>query len=139
MPPHAPVYEAVNVPADQCHGSPQCASVRALRSDPSVPFSFLYQDLDVTQHRGQTLIFRAFVRVDPASKSVARLIVHFHKKNCSSAYRDDMGDHPITSGDWAPYEIRAPIPQDAYQLEFGVQLIGPGAVWIDQISLEFTA
>jgi hypothetical protein len=48
-----------------------------------------------------------------------------------------MGNHPVTSGDWAPYEIRAPIARDAYQIEFGLQLIGRGAAWIDQISMEF--
>jgi hypothetical protein len=26
---------------------------------------------------------------------------------------------------------------DAYHIEFGVQLIGNGAVWIDQISMDF--
>jgi hypothetical protein len=52
-------------------------------------------------------------------------------------FRDDMGDHPITSGDWALYEIRAPIAEDAYHMEFGVQLVGQGATWIDQISMEY--
>ncbi len=52
-------------------------------------------------------------------------------------FRDDMGDHPVISGEWGAYEIRAPIAMDAYQIEFGVQLVGTGAVWIDQISIEF--
>ncbi len=43
----------------------------------------------------------------------------------------------MLSGKWAAYEIRAPIAADAYQIEFGVQLVGPGAVWIDQITMEF--
>ena len=43
----------------------------------------------------------------------------------------------MVSGEWAAYEIRAPIATDAYQIEFGVQLVGAGAVWIDQISMEF--
>jgi hypothetical protein len=137
MPPHVPIYEAINVSAEQCNGSQQCATVHSLRGDPSVPLSFLYQDLDVTPHRGQTLIYRAFVRVDPGRKSVARLLVRLHRKDCSTAFRDDMGDHPITSGDWTLYEIRAPIAEDAYHMEFGVQLVGQGAVWIDHISMEF--
>ena len=136
-PPHAAIYEAINVPAEQCHGSQQCATVHSLRSDPSLSLTFLYQNMDVTQHRGQTLIYRAFVRVDPSQKGVARLLVRLHRKDCSTAFRDDMGDHPVMSGDWALYEIRAPIAQDAYHMEFGVQLVGTGAVWIDQISMEF--
>jgi hypothetical protein len=137
MPPHVPVYSALTVPADQCHGSQQCATVYSLRPDPSVSLSFLYQDLDVTPHRGQILTYRAFVRVDPSLKSVARLLVRTHRKDCSTSFRYDMGNHPIVSGDWAAYEIRAPIAIDAYHMEIGMQLIGQGAAWIDQISMEF--
>lgn len=138
MPPHVPVYEAINAPAEQCHSGEQCATIHSLRSDPAVPLSFLYQDLDVTPHRGQTLTYRAFVRVDAARNSVARLLVRLHRKDCSTTFRDDMGNQPITSGVWIPYEIRAPIAVDAYHVEFGIQLIGQGAAWIDQISMEFT-
>lgn len=137
MPPHAPVYSAVSVPTEQCHGNQQCATVYSLRADPSVTLSFLYQDLDVTPYRGQILTYRAFVRVDPALKSVARLLVRLHRKDCSTTFRDDMGNHPIVSGEWAAYEIHAPIAMDAYHVEFGVQLIGEGAAWIDQSSMEF--
>jgi hypothetical protein len=136
MPPHQPVYEAIISAADQCHGNPQCATVRSLRSDPSVRLAFLYQDLDASPYRGQTLTWRAFVRVDPHPDSVARLLVRVHRKDCSTTFRDDMGDHPITSSDWAPYEIRAPIAGDAYHVEFGMQLIGRGAAWLDQVSID---
>jgi len=136
MPPHVPVYSAVTVPADQCHGSQQCATVYSLRADSSVTLAFLYQDLDVTLYRGQ-ITYRAFVRVDPALKSVARLLVRLHRKDCSTTFRDDMGNHPIVPGDWATYEIRAPIAMDAYHMGFGMQPIGQGAAWIDQISTEF--
>ena len=45
-PPHSPVYEALIAAANHCHGSPQCTTVHSLRSDSSIPLSFLYQDLD---------------------------------------------------------------------------------------------
>jgi hypothetical protein len=128
-------YSAVTVAADQCHGGQQCATVHFLRPDFS-PGSFLMQNLDVTPYRGQILTYRAFVRVDPARKSVARLLVRIHRKDCTTSFRDDMGDHPIVSGDWAVYEIHAPIAMDAYHMEFGIQLFGQGAAWIDQISMK---
>ena len=71
------------------------------------------------------------------ARSVARLLVRIHRKDCSTTFRDDMGNHPIISGDWAPYQIQAPIADDAYQIEFGLQLIGQGAAWIDRISMAF--
>jgi hypothetical protein len=128
-------YSAVTVAADQCHGGQQCATVHFFRPDFS-PVSFLMQNLDVTPYRGQILTYRAFVRVDAARKSVARLLVRIHRKDCTTSFRDDMGDHPIVSGDWAVYEIHAPIAMDAYHMEFGMQLFGQGAAWIDQISMK---
>ena len=47
-----------------------------------------------------------------------------------------MGKNPVMSGEWGEYEIRAPIATDAYHIEFGVQLIGGGAVWIDQMEFK---
>ena len=131
----ARTYEALIAPANQCHNSPQCASVHS--RDPAAVLSFLYQELDASPYRGQTLTYRAFVRIDPAFKGVARLLVRVHRQDCSTTFRDDMGNHPVVSGEWAAYEIRAPIASDAYQIEFGVQLVGAGALWIDQNSMEF--
>src|SRR5450756_59334 len=95
MPPHAPVSAALTVAADQCHGNQQCVTVQSLQPDPPLPLSFLYQDLDVSPYRGQILTYRAFVRIDPAQKSVARLLVREHRRDCSTTFRDDMGDHPV--------------------------------------------
>ena len=122
-------------PANQCHSSQQCATVHSLRSDPGIRLSFFfYQDLDVSRYRGRTLTYRAYVRVGPGS--TARLLVRVHREDCSTTFRDDMGSHPVKFGDWAVYEIRAPIANDAFHVEFGVQLIGQGAAWIDQVSAE---
>ena len=106
---------------------------------PPLPIGFLYQNLDASPFLGRTLVYRAFVRVDPSFSGVGRLLVRVHRKDCSTTFRDDMGGHPVTSGEWGAYEIRAPIAMDAYQIEFGVQLVGTGAVWIDQISIEFNS
>jgi hypothetical protein len=54
-----------------------------------------------------------------------------------TSFRDDMGNHPITVNAWSPYEIQAPIAPDARDIEFGMQLIGQGAAWIDNISMTF--
>jgi len=132
-PPRAPAYEAVIAPANQCHGSPQCATLHSS----SGPLSFLYQDLDAAPYRGQTLTYRAFVRVDPTLQGVARLLVRVHRKDCSTTFLDNMANRPVVSGEWGAYEIQAPIAADAYHIEFGVQLVGTGALWIDQISMEY--
>jgi hypothetical protein len=137
QPPHTPVYEARIASGAACNGGQQCGMVQSLREDPSVPLSFLYQVIDAAPHRGQVLRFRAAVRADVAQGSMARLLVRVHRKDCSTSFRDDMGDHPITAGAWAFYEIQAPVALDAGDIEFGMQLVGQGAAWIDNISMDF--
>jgi hypothetical protein len=134
MPPHEPVYKALIVSAASCNGSQQCAAVRSVRVDPTIPLAFLYQVVDAARYRGKWLTFRAAVRTDVAAASVARLLVRVHRNDCTTSFRDDMGDHPITAGTWSTYEIHAPISLDAGDIEFGMQLIGPGEAWIDNIS-----
>lgn len=127
-------YGAHKVSASECDGSQQCAAVTSKNPQ---GIQFLYQDLNVVEHRGQTLTFRAHVRVDPSQQGVGRLLVRLHRRDCSTAFRDDMGAHPITSGKWAVYQIHAPIPTDAYHMEFGLQVLGQGEAWIDQISMKY--
>jgi hypothetical protein len=109
--------------------------VHSIRDDPSVPLAFLYQIVDATQYRGKKLTFRAAVRTEIGQGSAARLLVHVHRNDCTTSFRDDMGDHPITTGTWVSYEIQAPIALDARDIEFGLQLVGHGAAWIDKLSL----
>jgi hypothetical protein len=137
MPPHTPVYEALIVSGGACNGNRQCATVRSLRDDPSIPLTFLYQVVDATQYRGKRLTYRADVRAEVTFQSAARLLVRIHRADCGTSFRDDMGNHPITVGTWSPYQIQAPVAPDARDIEFGIQLIGQGAAWIDNISITF--
>lgn len=137
MPPHAPVYEAKVVSGASCNGGRQCATVHSIRDDPSVRMCFFYQVVDAAQYRGKRLTYRADVRADVAPGSVARLLVRVHRTDCSTSFRDDMGNKPITAGTWSPYEIQAPIALDARDIEFGMQVFGQGAAWIDNISMTF--
>lgn len=103
--------------------------------DRSVKLAFLYQVLDATRFRGKVLTYQADVRADVSSAGAARLLVRVHRTDCSTSFFDNMGYHPITAATWTRYEIQAPIATDARDLEFGMQLIGQGAAWIDNISM----
>jgi hypothetical protein len=138
MPPHAPVYEAKIAQGASCNGSQQCAAVHSISDSSSIRLAFLYQVVDATQYHGKNLVFHADVRADAALGSVARLLVRVHRSDFTTNFRDDMGNHPITAESWSPYEIHAPIAQDAREFEFGLQLIGRGAAWIDNISMTFS-
>jgi hypothetical protein len=128
-------HEAQIVSEKSCNGSRQCATVHSVSANPGL--CFLYQVIDATQYRGKKLIYRADVRADAAQGSVARLLVRVHRTDCGTSFRDDMGNHPITGSAWSPYEIQAPIALDARDIEFGMQLVGQGAAWIDNISMTF--
>jgi hypothetical protein len=131
----APAHEALIVSGPSCNGGGQCATVHSISA--KARLCFLYQVVDATQYRGKRLIYRADVRADVAQGSVARLLVRVHRADCGTSFRDDMGNHPITVNAWSPYEIQAPIALDARDIEFGMQLIGQGAAWIDNISMTF--
>jgi hypothetical protein len=136
--PQIPVYKAEIVSGSACQTGPQCATLFSLRDDPSLRLTFLYQVVDAKQYRGKRLTYRASVRANVGIGSAARLLVRVHRTDCSTSFRDDMGNHPITASTWSSYEIQAPIAMDARDIEFGIQLIGQGQAWIDNISMMFT-
>jgi hypothetical protein len=131
----APAHEALTVAGPSCNGSRQCATLHSVSTNPGL--CFLYQVIDAAQYRGKKMTYRADVRADVAQGSVARLLVRVHRTNCSTSFLDDMGNHPIKGGAWSAYEIQAPIAPDAQDIEFGIQLMGQGAAWIDNISMTF--
>jgi hypothetical protein len=130
-----PAHEAQIVSGQSCNGGRQCATVHSVSSNAGL--CFLYQIIDAIQYRGKNLTYRADVRADIAQGSMARLLVRVHRSDCSTSFFDNLGDHPITGSAWSPYQIRAPIGQDARDIEFGMQLMGQGAAWIDNISMTF--
>src|SRR4051794_13153644 len=130
-----PVYEAQTVAGKSCTGNHQCATVHSIREVLPGRLSFFYQVLDAAQYRGKSLKFRAAVRTEVESGGMARLLVRVHRMDCSTSFRYDLGNHPITSDKWSTYEIEAPIDWSARDLEFGLQLFGKGAAWIDDVSM----
>ncbi len=136
-PQRVPGHGAKTVSGSVCRSGQQCATVYSIGKISSGDLSFLYQNVDATKYRGKMLTYRASVRADVASGAMARLLVRAHRMDCSTSFRDDMGDHPITASGWSSYQLHAPIGQDARDIEFGMQLIGSGAAWIDNITMTF--
>ncbi len=138
-PQQTPDYAAEIASGAACHTGLQCGVVRSVRDNRSGNLAFLYQIVDASPHRGEILTFRAAVRADVTDGSVARLLVRIHRNDCTTSFRDDMGDHPVTANSWNYYQITSPIVVfDARDIEFGMQLIGHGTAWIDNITLTFT-
>jgi hypothetical protein len=133
--PAAPAYAAETVSGAACSIGKRCAHVRWIADPPSMKLTLFYQLVDAAPYRGKLLTFSAVIRTEAPPESMARLLIHIHGAGCRSAFRDDMGDHPIISDRWAAYKVRAPVGPDAVYVEFGMQLIGRGSAWIDNVSM----
>jgi hypothetical protein len=134
-PERTPDYSAEVVTGPACTSGTQCAIVRWLGIDART-FCFLYQIYDAEPFRGQKVKFRAAVRV--TGNGYARILVRIHRMDGTTSFRDDMGDHPINSPNWTFYEIEAPIPLDARDIELGIQDFEQGVASIDRISVTYS-
>jgi uncharacterized protein (TIGR02246 family) len=125
-----PAYAAEIAQGTSCQAEKRCGMVRSVGLGPHER-CFLYQNVDATPYRGKVLVFRAASRV--AGAGLARLVVRVHQLDNSSSFFDNLGEHPIQSAQWDAYQIVFPIDDKARDIEFGIQLYGEGAAWIDQI------
>ena len=131
----ASVNVASIVSGPACFLGTRCANVQS-RGSESKGLSYLVQTIDATPYRGKRLTYRAAVRAEVTGGSAVRMQVHIHHPDGTTSIRDAMGLHPIRSTAWTYYEINAPVALDARDIMFGVQVVGEGAAWIDNISLK---
>jgi hypothetical protein len=125
---------AHTVEGQSCHAGGRCAMIQSLGLEPH-SLSYLAQRIDAKPYLGKRLTFRAAVRADLTGASVARLQVHTHNQDGATIVRDDMGNHPIKSSLWTFYEIDVAIASNTRDIMFGIQVIGAGTAWVDNISL----
>jgi uncharacterized protein (TIGR02246 family) len=125
-----PSYTARTAAGASCLAGQRCGMLQSVGLGPHER-CFLYQNVDATPYRGKVLLFRATARV--TAGGLARLVVRVHRPDNSSTFFDNLGDHPIQSAQWHSYQIVFPIDDEARDIEFGIQLYGEGAAWIDQI------
>jgi hypothetical protein len=90
-------HEARTVSGAECRVGSQCARVYSVRPTPPSRGSFLYQVVNAAQYRGKMLRYQADVQTEAEPDSVVRLLVRVHRLNCDTSFRDDMGNHPITT------------------------------------------
>ncbi len=104
---------------------------------PPDTFGNLTKSFDAAPYRGKTVRLRAFVRVEPAARAQMWLRVDLPDKQLG--FFDDMGDRPITSPQWASYEIAGAVASNAESVSIGVRSYGQGSVWIDSPSFDIVS
>jgi C-terminal processing protease CtpA/Prc len=115
---------------ESCHSGKQCADLRSTAS------GILLQSLDAAPYRGKKFRYRAAVRTTAGSH--AQLWLRVDRSNGRVGFFDNMGDRPVTSENWAIYEIAGEVDRDAQSIFLGLLLPAPGEAWIDDALFEIT-
>lgn len=132
-----------NYPAELTEGQSKSGKRAALLSSAAGAagggneFGNIMQAIDATPFRGRRVRFRAAVRMErtePASR--AQLWLRVDRGANKMGFFDNMGERPITSGEWQYYEIVGDVEEDAAVLNFGMIMYGRGKAWLDDVSLE---
>lgn len=110
----------------------------SLQRNDIVTFGNLMQRFDGRPYAGKTVRYRAAVRVQ-GKKTVSRaqLWLRADRSDGQIAFFDNMDEKPITSAEWAYYEIVAKIDEDVEWINLGVIITdSDGQAWIDDASFE---
>jgi hypothetical protein len=104
------------------------------------PFGTLYQVVPAASLRGKTLRFSAWLRTRDAKGNVYGTGAGLKLQTMRGGYIVDhvhmRTDAVGGTTDWARYEVHLKVANGADQIEVGVNLFGPGAVWIDDVALD---
>jgi hypothetical protein len=104
-------------------------------------FGNLMQAVDAAPYHGKRVRYRAAVKVAEAGPGgQAQLWLRVDLAAAGGAPRmgffDNMGDRPITSGEWQTYEIVGDVAPDAQRIVLGTMTLGKCLVLIDEATLE---
>ena len=104
------------------------------------PWGALDQVIVATPWRGKTLRFSAWLRTRDAKGNA-------HGGGAGLAMQTRHGGYVVEqvrmrtdavhgTTDWARYEVHLEVARNADQIEVGVNLFGPGSVWVDEAALD---
>ncbi|MFO1315168.1 MAG: hypothetical protein U1F58_06150 [Burkholderiales bacterium] len=103
------------------------------------PYGAVAQALDVKPHVGKTARLSGWLRTKDANDAGAGLTLLVMQGGTTLDYNFQY-DAPVngTTG-WKRYTITVPVTRGADRLEFGAMMRGKGALWLDDVELEFVA
>jgi len=123
-----------------CHAASACAMLAAPASPTPESFGSLIQSFPALPFRGQTVRLRAWIRLAPKTQGDrAQMLLHVARPNLQPGFADNMANRPIVTGEWARYEIRGDVAQDAETIQIGLTLYGAGRAWIGEVQFAAAA
>ena len=101
------------------------------------PYGALAQIVDVRPYRGKVARMTGWLKTRDANDNGAVLTLLMLRGGATAA-QNFMQDSPVKgSTEWKRYTITLPVAEGADRLEIGAMLLGRGALWLDDIELEF--
>ncbi|WP_082893739.1 S41 family peptidase [Rufibacter ruber] len=90
--------------------------------------------LNATSLQGKKVIMKVRARVHEGM-STGQLFARTEKADKSVTWLRDQEKVVFSSKDWAFYEMKGTVPEDALTFTFGVLLKGEGDLWVDDVSI----
>ena len=118
------------------------AGLRSLRIENigPEPFGTVYQKVGAAPFRGRSVRLAAWVRTDGAKGNRygtgAGLNLHAMSGGYPIAYVMMRKNAVHGTTDWTRYEVALKVPDEADQIEAGLNLFGPGIAWLDDVTLD---
>jgi hypothetical protein len=132
---------------DQCRSRAGCAFIMAPANVPNATGN-LMQSFSAAAYAGKTVRLRAWLRLEslfvsqalglrlPSPEDRGQLWLTVERANRRKGFSENTDDRPVRSSEWTRTEITGEIDKDAEFINFGVQSIGGGRVWVDEISFD---
>lgn len=103
-------------------------------------FGAIMQKINAKHYCGKRVRFSAFVKCETVKRRCGLFMEIFsNRRDISSSLLavDNMHSRPLSGDrDWEQYSIVLDAPEDAFGINIGARVIGPGKMWIDGVTLE---
>ncbi len=99
-------------------------------------FGTVTRALNVETLRGRKIRLTGKARVGLPVPRHAGFWLRVDRPGGRSGFFDNMGNRPITSGEWQSYSIEGDVAVDASQIVFGFLVHGEGKAWVDDFLVE---
>jgi hypothetical protein len=126
-------HYAAELRRDGCNSNIGCVVI----TPPANPrrVNMITQIFDATNYRGVSFQFKASVKIDAVQPTDrAQLWVRVVRPNGQPGFFNNMGDHPVQSGNWQACVINGKVDVDAQAIILGLLSVGKGRAWIDDVS-----
>ena len=104
------------------------------------PFGTIFQPVDATPYRGKKVRLAAWIRSEGVAGNRYGAGAGLHLQAMKGSYpvvQETVRKDAIKgTTDWTRYEVAVDVPVEADRIELGLNLFGPGTVWLDDVALD---